>query len=368
MPFRFNPFTDKLDLVETGSSPMGDVRFLTGNSGGPVGVDGSNNINLLGSGSTTITGDPVTSTLTIDSTDLHIARFIVSPEGSSSGANYTTIASATAAASSGDTIFICEGTYNENLTLKPGITYDAFNYSGQNLGVPADLGNVAIKGRCNLSSAGVVKFIGISFETDGDYAISITGSALSYIEMLSCFVYGSNANGILSNSSNVLSQISIFDSNIYVPSSGQVPIQVDTSRLTLENSFIRTDATQDITVVNGFLSLSNVDITGIIAISGTSVLRCEYVNAITDNVDSFIKQSGTSTSTVQYCTVNSGTFPCISVGSGCTLDTTFCDYTSNAVSGFFIEGTGTVNYGVLVAKGTAVALQGTLTANMYTVL
>ncbi len=196
----------------------------------------------------------------------------------------------------------------------------------------------------------------------------MTGAALSFMDLISCFIYGIDANGILSNSSNTSSQISIFDSNIYVPSSGQVPIQVDTSRLTLENSFVRTDATQDITVVNGFLGLSNVDITGIISISGTSVLRCEYVNALTDDVDSFIKQTGTSICTVQYCTVNSETFPCIAVGSGCTLDTTFCDYTSTTISGFFIEGTGTVNYGVLVAKGTAVALEGTLTANPYTVL
>lgn len=300
--------------------------------------------------------------------DLHVARFIVSAGGLASGANYTTITSATAAALSGDTIFICEGTYNENLTLKPGITYMSFNFSGQNPGIPADVGNVIIHGRCDLSVAGIVKFIGITLETSNDYALSITGSALSFIDLLSCFIHGLNANGILSNSSNPLSQISVFDSNIYIPPSGQVPIQVATSRISIENSLIRSDATQSSTVVNGFLGLSDVDIIGIIDVSGSGVLDFEYVSANTNNVDSFIKKSGTGTCIVEFSSIDSGTFSCISVGAGCTLETTFSNYTSNAASGFFISGSGIVNYGSLVAKGTAVAFAGTLTANMYTEL
>ncbi len=64
MPFKFNPFTDKLDLVgiTTGS---GTLNTLTGNSGGPVGPDGSSNINVIGSGAITVSGSPGTNTLTI---------------------------------------------------------------------------------------------------------------------------------------------------------------------------------------------------------------------------------------------------------------------------------------------------------------
>jgi hypothetical protein len=42
-----------------------DVETLTGNAGGPVGIDASNNINVVGAGGVTVTGDPVTNTLTI---------------------------------------------------------------------------------------------------------------------------------------------------------------------------------------------------------------------------------------------------------------------------------------------------------------
>lgn len=66
MPFRFNPFTDKLDLTETGALPPGGgVQTITGNTGGAVGPDLSNNINLLGSGAVTVVGNPGANTLTI---------------------------------------------------------------------------------------------------------------------------------------------------------------------------------------------------------------------------------------------------------------------------------------------------------------
>lgn len=48
MPFRFNPFTDRLDLVETVVIPPGGgVQTLTGTTGGAVGPNMANNINLL---------------------------------------------------------------------------------------------------------------------------------------------------------------------------------------------------------------------------------------------------------------------------------------------------------------------------------
>lgn len=45
------------------------VYFLSGNSGGPVGVDASNNINIVGDGTTVdVIGTPLTNTLTISTT------------------------------------------------------------------------------------------------------------------------------------------------------------------------------------------------------------------------------------------------------------------------------------------------------------
>lgn len=66
MPFRFNPFTDKLDITDTGGGGTG-ILTITGNTGGAVGADGSNNINVIGGGAISVAGSPGTNTLTISS-------------------------------------------------------------------------------------------------------------------------------------------------------------------------------------------------------------------------------------------------------------------------------------------------------------
>lgn len=63
--FRFNPFTDKLDLTGTGGGGGGGVSTLTGNSGGAILPDGGGNINIVGSGAVTVSGSG--NTLTISS-------------------------------------------------------------------------------------------------------------------------------------------------------------------------------------------------------------------------------------------------------------------------------------------------------------
>lgn len=71
MPYRFNPFTKKFDIVDITSIPSGTVATLTGDSGGAVGPDGSNNINIKGNSTqgVQVIGDPVTYTLTVQGID-----------------------------------------------------------------------------------------------------------------------------------------------------------------------------------------------------------------------------------------------------------------------------------------------------------
>lgn len=64
MPFRFNPFTDKLDLTETGGGPGSGIQTITGNTGGAVGPDGAGNVNVIGSGALSFAGNPGTHTET----------------------------------------------------------------------------------------------------------------------------------------------------------------------------------------------------------------------------------------------------------------------------------------------------------------
>lgn len=94
------------------------VETLTGNTGGPVGPNASNNINLLGAILYTLSGNPGTNTLTVNPLPnaFPITPYVVGPVGQ---AGYQTIQSAINAANSagGGAIYVQPGIYTENLTL-----------------------------------------------------------------------------------------------------------------------------------------------------------------------------------------------------------------------------------------------------------
>ena len=65
MPFTFNPFTNNFDYTQTNIVPPGTVAALTGDSGGAVGPDITNNINIVGGPGIDVVGTPGTNTMTI---------------------------------------------------------------------------------------------------------------------------------------------------------------------------------------------------------------------------------------------------------------------------------------------------------------
>lgn len=65
MQFSINPFTHRLDAFEQNNPPGSDIEVLTGNAGGPVPPNAAHNVNIVGAGGTTVTGNPATNTLTI---------------------------------------------------------------------------------------------------------------------------------------------------------------------------------------------------------------------------------------------------------------------------------------------------------------
>ncbi len=101
---------------KTTSAP--DIETLTGDSGGAVGADGANNVNIIGGDTTTISGNPGTNTLTVDTSvsGYPITPFVV---GVSGQAGYTTVQAALDAANTagGGTVYLQPGSYTEDLTL-----------------------------------------------------------------------------------------------------------------------------------------------------------------------------------------------------------------------------------------------------------
>ncbi len=98
----------------------GDTETLTGNTGGAVGPDGANNINIIGANGLTIDGNPGTNTLTVnpDPAGFPITPFVVGPVGE---AGYQTIQDGLDAANAagGGVVGVQPDTYTEDLTLYP---------------------------------------------------------------------------------------------------------------------------------------------------------------------------------------------------------------------------------------------------------
>ena len=103
MPFRFNPFTRKLDIVDISSIPPGTVVTLTGDSGGAIPPDGSGNINVFGSDTTSNNDNGLTSvgagntityqltnrqTGTVATTDATVTTILTVPMGVTPGTFY----------------------------------------------------------------------------------------------------------------------------------------------------------------------------------------------------------------------------------------------------------------------------------------
>jgi len=60
----------QIAMIASPGSIAGDVEFLTGDVGGPVGVDALLNINIVGGTGIDVVGNPATNTLTISDDDL----------------------------------------------------------------------------------------------------------------------------------------------------------------------------------------------------------------------------------------------------------------------------------------------------------
>lgn len=165
------------------------------------------------------------------------AKFIVTPSATPWLGTHTTIASAiTSAAGLGgnQTIAILPGTYTENLTLRPGINLTGWGTDASQ----SATGTVVIIGKLSFSSAGTVNIYGIQLQTNSDFCVEITGSAVSRVELTNCYVNCSNNTGLNLNSSGVGSYISLLNCNGDVGFAGGSLFDVASGALYINDSFI----------------------------------------------------------------------------------------------------------------------------------
>lgn len=129
-----------------------------------------------------------------------VAKWVVSSDATQG--THTTIAAALTSASSGDTIFIRDGTYTENITGKAGVTLTA---SLGDAGEP----NVTIIGKCTFTTAGSFSISNIKLQTNSDFVLAVTGSAASIVYLTDCNLSFTNNTGISFTTSSSSAQINV---------------------------------------------------------------------------------------------------------------------------------------------------------------
>lgn len=129
------------------------------------------------------------------------ARWVVSKVAGEG--THTTIASAIASASAGDTVTIMAGTYTENPVMVAGIDLEATTdcaYSG----------SVIINGTVNCSYSGVCSLAGIRLQTNSANAISLTGANATILNLIDCYLNVTNNTSVSSTGSNAAAQINLY--------------------------------------------------------------------------------------------------------------------------------------------------------------
>jgi hypothetical protein len=121
--------------------------------------------------------------------DLHGPKFIAGD--TSNGANYSTIAAASAAAGAGNVVYIQGRStpYVEDITLLAGQTLSSLPGSGFN-------GNVTIQGKLTATFSGTATVSGIRLKTNGDAFLEVSGSNATKVYINNCWLECSDATGI----------------------------------------------------------------------------------------------------------------------------------------------------------------------------
>ena len=283
------------------------------------------------------------------------ANFIVS--SSADAGNYTTIAAAIAAASSGDTIFIKPGTYTENLTLKAGVNLTAYVCdSSQNA-----TGHVIISGTCTLTTAGTVSISGIQLQTNGAALLAVTGSDASVVALSNCYLNCTDATGITLSSSSASSGIRIQTcvGNLGTTGIGLFDHSGAGTINFLDCDFGNSGGSSTASTVSGSGSFAarRSAFSNPITTSSTSAASATYCqfNTEAQNVTA-LTAGGSGTHLFYYCLFGSGTASAVSVGN--TTSMWFCDVGSSNANA--IAGAGTVKHIGQIFTGTSLKI-GTTT-------
>lgn len=335
--------------LEAGGSVATTYVANTGSATPVAGI-----LNVLGLAETTTNA----SGNTVNIFSPRVARFVVDPVVNR-GTNQT-IQSAINAASSGDTIFIRPGTYTENLTLKAGVNITSFEGDGF---TP----NVTIVGTCTFTAAGSVSISGIRLQTNSGFALAVTGSAASMVNLIDCYLNFTNNTGISFTSSSSSSQVQLINCQANLGTTGIAFFAGSTAgQLNIIGGLYGNapgSTTANTWASTGFLLMQYVgNFNSPITISDTAGGNFYYTrfNGEATNTTAFTHNStNASPLSIYFCYFGSGSQPAISIGAGASLQLNSCTIVSTNTNA--IAGSGTLTYTNLYFTSTSKNIQSTIT-------
>lgn len=270
--------------------------------------------------------------------------------------DFTTLAAATTAASSGDTIFIRNGTYTENWTPKDGVRYCAFS-------VPNSQGTVKIVGKMSISTATVVSFSNIYFQTNSDNILSVSGTANVTVNFYNCYFNMTNSTGIWNQATGGTQAINFYNCDGDVGTTGISWFIMTRGGLSAYNTNISNSGVSltASTFTNGSAgAFSNCSINVQMSTADTAGIGAANLSMRLGGVYNItcLSLAGTGTHAFQKCNLESGSATPLTIGSGVTcgvyatnLDTS----NTNAVSG-----AGQLTYNDLTFSGSSSLIAPTL--------
>lgn len=330
----------------------------------PVIVDLNNRITFTSSDSSiAITGSTNTIDFVADNTYYSLTPYIVGQTGDEH-AQYigpTGIQDAiNAAISNGATntnrvnVYVKPGTYNA-FVIHAGINIISLNRNLQQ-GQP---GTVVILGKITADFTGSMEISGCELRTNGDYFLEVTGSSACVPTLKECYLNCLDHNGIhyttANSSSNIFVDECETDLNnssvtLHTKTSSGVIRYSDTDMFNTAGSMV--PSTDSGGGVEFYSCTHNISF----QFTGTAGIISEFSGGGTPN--SIIYDLQGSGGVIENFFGNSGTAPCINIGSSAIVDMNYSRITSSNTNA--ISGSGTLSYAFL-AFGTSQAIQNTIT-------
>ena len=275
--------------------------------------------------------------------------FTVATDGSG---DFTTIAAALTAATSGMDIFIRPGTYTENLTLKAGVNLVAYQ-------ADAYTPNVIINGKCTATFSGTCSLSGICLQTNSDYCLVVSGANPTFVNLKGCYIYALNNTAINMTGG---SKIQIYDSKADTGTSGVTYFQKSgNGAIKIFGGVFENNAASSTvsTCSAGSINFYSVTYFALgITTSGSGILLIS--NSII--LGSIIIGGNSGADAITRSSINSATATALTINSGCTLGLYECTISSSNTNA--IAGSGNLGYSGISFASTSSTIQNTLTLSL----